>query len=355
MAAVHELTPTLGSGAACRAVGLWCGQPSRERARKHRATRVGPPAPRAARARPPLALDAVENHALLDTLNSERFVDTAPAAVHATQDLMLGWAREHVHRTSDVTAARRLETVLPFAAYYRQFEPATELPPKGILGRGHRRLAPHIYTDQEIIQLLDAAGRLTLTWPLRALTYRSLFGLIAAAGLRLSEALKLTLDDVDMHAAAVTICQTKFHKSRRLPLHPSTVRELERYRQARDRSQSTDPEAPFFASHYGGHLPVRTVENVFLRLQSGLGWRARGDHPHPRLHDLRHTMAVRRLQRWREAGQSIDQAMFWLCTYLGHAKISDTYWYLSGIAELMDTIGARFERFVGVVEQGGAR
>jgi putative transposase len=84
MAAVHELTPTLGSGAACRAVGLWRGQPSRERARKHRATRVGPPAPRAARARPPLALDALENKALLDTLNSERFVDTAPAAVHAT-------------------------------------------------------------------------------------------------------------------------------------------------------------------------------------------------------------------------------------------------------------------------------
>ncbi|PKO69490.1 MAG: hypothetical protein CVU22_04740 [Betaproteobacteria bacterium HGW-Betaproteobacteria-16] len=66
-------------------------------------------------------------------------------------------------------------------------------------------------------------------------------------------------------------------------------------------------------------------------------------------------MAVRRLQRWRESGQSIDHVMFWLCTYLGHAKLSDTYWYLSGIPELMDTIGARFERFVGIAEQGGAR
>ena len=119
--------------------------------------------------------------------------------------------------------------------------------------------------------------------------------------------------------------------------------------------QSTDDSAPFFVSHDGGHLPARTVENVFRRLQPGLGWHARGDHPYPRIHDLRHTMAVRRLQRWRESGQSIEHAMFWLCTYLGHAKISDTYWYLSGIPELMDTIGARFERFVGIVVQGGER
>lgn len=287
-----------------------------------------------------------------------RFARYADAREHRgplTQDLMLSWAREHVHRTSDVTAARRLEILLPFAAYYRQFEPGTQIPPRGILGRGHRRLAPHIYTDQEILQLLDAAGRLTLTWPLRALTYRSLFGLIAAAGLRLSEALKLTLGEVDLLAAALTVRQTKFHKSRCLPLHPSTVRELELYRQARDRCQSTEDSAPFFVSRDGGHLPTRTVENVFRRLQPGLGWRARGGHPYPRIHDLRHTMAVRRLQRWRESGQSIDHAMFWLCTYLGHAKISDTYWYLSGIPELMDTIGARFERFVGIVEQGGAR
>lgn len=130
----------------------------------------------------------------------------------------------------DVTAVRRLKIVLPFAAYYRQFDPDTEIPPKGILGRGHRRLEPHIYTDQEIIQLLDAAGRLSLIWPLRALTNSSLFGLFAAAGLRLSEAPMLTLGDVDLQAAALTVRQTKFHKSRRLPLHPSTVRELDRYR-----------------------------------------------------------------------------------------------------------------------------
>jgi hypothetical protein len=97
------------------------------------------------------------------------------------------------------------------------------------------------------------------------------------------------------------------------------------------------------------------VEVVFQRLQQGLAWHARGDHPHPRIHDLRHTFAVRRLQHWRASGQTIDHAMFWLCTYLGHAKITDTYWYLTGVPELMDTIGARFESFAGSAERGEAR
>ncbi|WP_247661415.1 tyrosine-type recombinase/integrase [Ideonella alba] len=190
---------------------------------------------------------------------------------------------------------------------------------------------------------------------LTTVAYRTLFGLIAAAGLRLSEALKLTLGDVDLQGGMLTVRQTKFHKSRCLPLHASTVLELGLYRQARNRRHDVEERAPFFVSYDGGHLARRTVDNVFLRLQLRLGWRSRGDHPHPRIHDLRHTFAVRRVQLWRETGQSIDHAMFWLCTYLGHAKISDTYWYLSGIPELMDTIGARFERFAGIDGQGAAR
>jgi integrase len=277
-----------------------------------------------------------------------RFARYADAQGHQgplTEELLLGWAREHVKRTSAVTAARRLEIVRPFAAYYRQFEPATEIPPLGILGRGHRRLVPHIYTDQEIDQLLRATERLTPHGGLRPLTYHTLFGLIAAAGLRLSEALKLNVADVDLAGSALTVRQTKFRKSRCLPLHSSVVQAMSLYRQARDRCHGTDPGARFFVSPSGAALPVRTVENVFRRLQPHLGWRPRGDYPSPRIHDLRHTFAVRRLQRWREAGESIDHALFWLCTYLGHAKISDTYWYLTGVPELMDTIGARFEVF----------
>ena len=280
-----------------------------------------------------------------------RFARYADAREHRgplTQDLIVGWAREHVKRTSTVTAARRLEVVRPFVAYYRQFEPASEIPPVGALGRGHRRLVPHIYTDQEVAQLLQAADRLTPHGGLRPLTYRTLFGLIAAAGLRLSEALNLTIRDVDLGASAVTVRQTKFRKSRCLPLHSSAIQALGAYRLSRDLCHGADPNVPFFVSQTGAALPARTVEGVFRHMQSRLGWQARGDYPAPRIHDLRHTFAVRRLQCWREQGQSIDHALFWLCTYLGHAKISDTYWYLTGVPELMDSIGTRFECFAAL-------
>jgi integrase len=274
-----------------------------------------------------------------------RYADTRNHRGPLTQDLIVGWAREHVKQTSAVTAARRLECVRPFAAYYRQFEPASQIPPHGYLGRGHRRLTPHIYSDQEVVQLLQATDRLTPHGALRPLTYRTMFGLIAAAGLRLSEALNLTIGDVDLAGNTVTVRNTKFRKSRCLPIHSSVVLALGSYRQSRDRCHSTKPGEPFFVSKTGAALPKRTVEEVFLRMQLHLGWQARGDHAVPRIHDLRHTFAVTRLLRWREEGTLIDHGLFWLCTYLGHAKISDTYWYLTGIPELMDSIGTRFERF----------
>lgn len=280
-----------------------------------------------------------------ELLRFARFADDRGHHGALTQELQLDWARTHVRQTGTVTAARRIEIVRPFAAYYRQFEVDTEVPALGILGRGHTRLAPHIYTDEEVRELLDHAGLLTPQGGLRPLMYRTLFGIIAAAVLRLSEALKLLVADVDLTGATLTVRQTKFHKSRCLPLHASVVQALSAYRQERDRSADPGASAAFFVSRVGGTLPVRTVESVFCGIRRQLGWQARGDHADPRIHDLRHTFAVRRLQLWHEAGVSVDHAMFWLCTYLGHAKISDTYWYLTGVPELMDIVGAKFERF----------
>ncbi len=275
-----------------------------------------------------------------------RFADARGHRGPLTLELQLDWAREHVARTGPVTAARRLEVVRPFAAHYRQFEPGTEVPPPFVLGRGHRRLAPHIYTDQEIGDLLDLCGRMTPLGGLRPLTYKTLFGLIAATGLRISEALKLQVADVDLPGATLTVRQTKFQKSRCLALHASVVQAMSDYLCARQRFVGGAGDTPVFATPAGHPLSLTTVHHVFARLRDQLGWRARGDHARPRIHDLRHTMVVRRVQRWHEAGVSIDHAMFWLCTYLGHAKISDTYWYLTGTPELMELVGARFERFV---------
>jgi integrase len=120
-----------------------------------------------------------------------------------------------------------------------------------------------------------------------------LFGLLAAAGLRLSEALKLCVGDIDLNGATVTVRQTKFHKSRCLPIHASVVRALTEYRRMRDMHADPDPGAPFFVSRTGDFLPRITVEKVFIRLRSRLGWRARGDHANPRLHDLRHNSGCR--------------------------------------------------------------
>ena len=274
-----------------------------------------------------------------------RFADAQGHQGALTQKLQLEWARQHVHKTGAVTAARRIEIVRPFAAYYRQFEVDTEVLAPSILGRGHRRLAPHIYTDEEVRELLEHAGRLTPQGGLRPLMYRTLFGLIAAVGLRISEALKLQIADVDLNGATITVRQTKFNKSRCVPLHESVVQVLSEYRQVRDRLADSGPNGSFFVSRTGGTLPVSTVETIFGKIRDRLEWRARGGYPQPRIHDLRHTMAVRRVQLWHDAGVSIDHAMFWLCTYLGHAKISDTYWYLTGVPELMSIVGTKFERF----------
>jgi integrase len=277
-----------------------------------------------------------------------RFARYADARDHQgplTLDIQLDWAREHVRRTGSVTWARRLEVVRPFAAYYRQFEPRSEVPDAKTFGRGHRRLTPHIYTEREICNLLDEAGRLPPQGELRPATYRTLFGLIAAVGLRLSEALHLRDTDVDLQGSTLTIRQTKFNKSRSLPVQQSVVQALADYRQLRDRAVARKDDMPFFVSSKGSGLPKRTVEYVFGQLRERLRWRPRGEHPHPRIQDLRHTFTVRRVKLWHESGMALDNGMFWLCTYLGHAKISDTYWYLTGVPELMAMIGTKFERF----------
>jgi integrase/recombinase XerC len=277
-----------------------------------------------------------------------RFARYADAHGHhgpLTLDIQLDWAREHVLRTGFVTWARRLEVIRPFAAYYRQFEPSSVVPDLKFFGPGHRRLAPHIYTDQEVCDLLEEAGRLTPQGGLRPATYQTLFGVIAATGLRISEALHLRDADVDLQEARLTVRQTKFNKSRCLPIHSSVVQALSQYRARRNHVTSCLAGMTFFVSAEGQALSLRGVENVFARLRERLGWKPRGDHPQPRIHDLRHAFAVRRVLQWHQAGVTMDHGMFWLCPYLGHAKISDTYWYLTGVPELMAVVGEKFERF----------
>lgn len=281
-----------------------------------------------------------------------RFVDEAGHAGPLTARITLDWVQGHARHAKPFSWARRLDILRPFARYLARLDPATEFPQTAIFGRSHRRLAPHIYSEQEICDLLAAARRLAPHGGLRPATYETIFGLIAATGLRISEALHLRCGDVDLVEGVLTIRNTKFRKSRHVPMHPTVVAALNRYMAVRARHGATNRDSLLFLSSSGGVLPTRTIHWVFQKLRAELGWTARGAYAQTRIHDLRHTFICRRVQLWHEHGADIGNAMATLSTYVGHAKVSDTYWYLTGVPDLMAITGKRFELFADTVGAG---
>lgn len=261
-------------------------------------------------------------------------------------ELMADWARrDRAHSEDPHTWARRLKILRPFMRWLRQFEPGTEVPDDAVFGRVGERLTPHIYSEQEIVDLLAAARRLEPD--LRGATYEALFGLLAATGLRVSEAVGLRTSDVDLKTGMLTVQRTKFAKSRQVPLHPSVVDALRRYRRLRDPLIEITDETAFFVGsrgrRRGQRLTRRQVDRVFADLRTQLAWSNRGAHSSPRVHDLRHTFVVRRMLGWHTEGIDIDQAMLSLSTYVGHAMVTNTYWYLTAVPELMALAAAKFE------------
>lgn len=270
-----------------------------------------------------------------------------------TVEIMTDWIHQGKDgRGSPGTWARRLEKLRSFIRYLKQFEPDTEMPDEFIFGPVPGRVAPHIFHADEIIELLAAAAKLGPRSSLRPATYETLFGLMASMGLRVSEAIHLRDADVDFKRGMLTVRQTKFAKSRQLPMHPSTVEALARYRRKRVQHVPSTPDTPFLVSSRGRRLgqPLsdRQAHRVFTALRDSLGWVNRGAHDAPRLHDLRHTFAVRRLMLWYADGTDIEQMMLALSTYMGHAKICYTYWYLTAVPELMALAGGKFERFANL-------
>lgn len=277
-------------------------------------------------------------------MNFARFADATRHCGPITERLVLDWA----HWTpSDraITWARRIEAIRPFAKYLKQFVPATAIPPRDLCGRAHRRLAPHIYTEKEIIELLAASAAMLPTGSIRPLTYETLFGLIAATGLRISEAINLSMDDVNLGQGTLIVRETKFKKARLIVLHPTVTVALKRYRSHRTLVIAAEPCDSFFVSLAGRKLDARTVHWAFGRLRDRLGWVARGDHASPRIQDLRHTFVCRRILKWYQEGVNVDNRMLALSTYLGHVKPSDTYWYLSAVPDLMEMVSERFATF----------
>jgi integrase len=280
-----------------------------------------------------------------------RYADRRGHRGPLTSELAVGWALSS--RSSDpAQPARRLAAVRQLARYLALLEPATEVPPDGLLGRVPHRRRAHIYSEVELAALLREASLLLPRRGLRPRTYVTFFSLLVSTGLRLSEACQLDCGDVDLDAGVLTTREGKFRKSRLVPLHPSAAAALARYAAERDRC--CDPVEPgrFFRTERAPALTAAAVEKTFSRIRQRLGWTAQGRACRPRIHDLRHTFAVRRLLGWYEEGADLERKLLALSTYLGHAKVSDTYWYLTGVPELLAIAGQRFERYART-EQGG--
>ncbi len=261
-------------------------------------------------------------------------------AAHLTLALALQWAQQDPGAPPAI-GAWRLSFVRGFARHWSAQDPQSEIPPEGLLPHRRPRPRPYLYSDEEVRRLLEAALRLPPVGGLRSLTYYCLLGLLAVTGMRVGEARHLLPTDVDLAAGLLTIRNTKFGKSRLVPIHPSTQRVLARYAARRDRMLAGRPAPAFFVSQRGTPLSVSAIHHAFYTLSRQTGLRgARGSHG-PRLHDFRHRFALQTLLQWYRAGADVERRLPLLSTYLGHVDVADTYWYLTTCPELM---GAAVQR-----------
>jgi integrase len=258
-------------------------------------------------------------------------------------DRVISWATE---APSPEQRRNRLLTVRRFAIAMYAENSQHGVPAADALGRGlFRRTLPYIYSGNEILQLMEAAAALGSPHTFYPLTYSTLFGLLAATGIRISEALALRLGDVTEDGLIIN--RTKFKKSRLVPIHDTTRAAINRYLSARVVILAGVDS--LFISKTGGPLGYNTVSGLFRRLSRKIGLRGEPGRPGPRIHDLRHTFAVRSLEQCPCDDAAVSRHILALSTYLGHAHVADTYWYLQATPGLMVQIADASESFV----QGG--
>jgi len=252
----------------------------------------------------------------------------------------LGWAQLPANADSNWWAYR-LGVVRGFATYLHAIDPVHEVPATGLLPQRPLRASPYLYSDAEIAELIAATA--TLRTPLRQATFATLIGLLATTGIRIGEAIGLDRGDVDLASGRLTIRFGKFGKTRELALHPSTIEALRTYRRLRDKSAPPTGTSAFFVSTVGTRLIYCNVHHTFHRLIQDVGLTARSASCRPRIHDLRHTFAVKAMLDAYAAGEDGQTRLTLLSTWLGHVHPRHTYWYLSAAPELMALAGQRLE------------
>ncbi len=260
-----------------------------------------------------------------------------------TTELALRWATQPID-CQPAWSAARLGIVRGFAQYQSVIDPRTEVPSQELLPYRYHRRPPYIYSNDEVIRLIKASQQLQSPLGLRAATYCTVFGLLAVTGMRISEPIGLNRKDVDLIHGILTVYQTKFGKSRLVPIHPSTQKALQQYESLRGRIFPKPETDSFFISEQGTRLTHWTVRSTFVKLSRQIGLRGPHDSYGPRLHDFRHSFATKTLVAWYRKGMNVDRHMPELSAYLGHARVSDTYWYLSAVPELMQLAAMRLEQ-----------
>ncbi|EMQ99992.1 tyrosine-type recombinase/integrase [Paeniglutamicibacter gangotriensis] len=264
-------------------------------------------------------------------------------AEHVSTAIILDWAT--LPSNADRTWwYARLGAVRPFAQFLQAFDAQTQVPEASAIKDGDHRVRPFIFSEAELARLLAAADKIQPAF--RALTYRTYISLVAVTGMRRSETTNLDRSDFDWENGALTIREAKFHKTRRLPLHPSTITALDDYAHQRDREFGTTEQPAFFLSSRGTRLSSSSVGQVFAGLVQVSGLPRLETRHQQSLHDLRHTFAVRTLQGWYQSGADVGPLLPLLSTYLGHQNPDATYWYLSGTPELMTLVSERVRTYL---------
>lgn len=281
------------------------------------------------------------------------FLETQPSLASLPARVAFEWACGDVAPRAATSHAARLRVVRGFLTYAKVSVPEIDVPEPGLLAR-LRRSSPSLFTPEDVGRLLTAAAHLSSRSGWAAVLYPTLLGVLASCGLRTGEVLRLQLQDVDLEAAPphLHIRQTKFRKSRLVPLHPTAVAPLREYLHRRQQMAKTRGASTFFLSERGIPLGYDMVQTTYQRLVHQLALTPNPGQRRPTLHSLRHTFATQRILLWARQGLPVTDWIPHLAVYLGHRRPEDTYWYLTATPELLTTAAEAFQRYV---ETGGGQ
>ena len=274
------------------------------------------------------------------------FLETRSPAGPVRAQCAVDWACALSARRGTGGAAHRLSMARGFLTYLRVMLPETEVPDHGLIA-AFRRPTPYLLTPQQITALLHAAQHLGPHGALRPHTISTVIGLLASSGLRIGEALRLLMTDVRLEETPprLQIRETKFHKSRLVPLHATTAAQLRRYTALRTALHYDALTDAFFVSEQGHALTYDAMRTCFTQLCRQLGlWPADGRR-RPSLHALRHAFAIERIRCWYQEGADVQALLPHLSVYLGHVRPQESYWYLTATPELLGAAAARFQHY----------